>query len=263
MSYCNILAYQIVSPKILQFGKLIIYNNQLYFGNSSNVPTQVTPSSISASNITSGTLSSDRLPTVPITKGGTNATSASTALSNLGGFPKTGGTISGAVNITGKLDVQNTAMHIGFGNSGAKLNFGDGNYVYLYENPDDTLVIYADKGIHLQCGSNSSYDITAQHGTDTAISLLGGGSSGKVVAGTFSYSGSDKSVNVGFEPVLVLMTSGQSSLQIGTVSSQGAEICANNGWKYDSISSYIYSNGFYLRTDVVTANITVAYAAFG
>lgn len=38
----------------------------------------------SASHITSGTLSSDRLPTVPITKGGTGATTASGALSNLG-----------------------------------------------------------------------------------------------------------------------------------------------------------------------------------
>lgn len=38
----------------------------------------------SASNITSGTLSSDRLPTVPITKGGTGATTAAGALTNLG-----------------------------------------------------------------------------------------------------------------------------------------------------------------------------------
>ena len=37
----------------------------------------------SASNITSGTLSSNRLPTVPVTKGGTGATSASTARTNL------------------------------------------------------------------------------------------------------------------------------------------------------------------------------------
>lgn len=38
----------------------------------------------SASNITSGTFSTSRLPTVPITKGGTGATSVSGALSNLG-----------------------------------------------------------------------------------------------------------------------------------------------------------------------------------
>lgn len=37
-----------------------------------------------ASDITSGTLSSDRLPTVPIAKGGTGATTAAGALTNLG-----------------------------------------------------------------------------------------------------------------------------------------------------------------------------------
>lgn len=37
-----------------------------------------------ASNITSGTISSDRLPTVPIAKGGTGATTAAAALTNLG-----------------------------------------------------------------------------------------------------------------------------------------------------------------------------------
>ena len=37
-----------------------------------------------ASNISAGTLSSDRLPTVPITKGGTGATTAAAALTNLG-----------------------------------------------------------------------------------------------------------------------------------------------------------------------------------
>jgi pyridoxal biosynthesis lyase PdxS len=41
----------------------------------------------SASNITSGTLSSDRLPTVPIAKGGTGATTAAAALTNLGAAP--------------------------------------------------------------------------------------------------------------------------------------------------------------------------------
>ncbi len=56
---------------------------------SSNVQTQLdgkadSSHSHSASNITSGTLSSDRLPTVPISKGGTGATTAENALTNLG-----------------------------------------------------------------------------------------------------------------------------------------------------------------------------------
>ena len=40
--------------------------------------------SLNASNISSGTLSSDRLPTIPIAKGGTGATTAAGALTNLG-----------------------------------------------------------------------------------------------------------------------------------------------------------------------------------
>lgn len=43
----------------------------------------------SASEINSGTLNSNRLPTVPLTKGGTGATTATQALANLGAAPKT------------------------------------------------------------------------------------------------------------------------------------------------------------------------------
>ena len=39
--------------------------------------------------------------TIPITRGGTDATTASTALSNLGGFSNKGGIINGDVNIYG------------------------------------------------------------------------------------------------------------------------------------------------------------------
>ena len=58
-------------------------------GVTSNVQTQLDGKSASGhkhstSDITSGTLSSDRLPTVPIAKGGTGATTAAGALTNLG-----------------------------------------------------------------------------------------------------------------------------------------------------------------------------------
>ena len=53
----------------------------------------------SASDITSGTLSSDRLPVVPITKGGTGANNAATARANIGAVSKTGDTMSGNLNI--------------------------------------------------------------------------------------------------------------------------------------------------------------------
>ena len=58
-------------------------------GVTSNVQTQIdgkanSSHNHSATNITSGTLSSDRLPTVPVDKGGTGATTAAAALTNLG-----------------------------------------------------------------------------------------------------------------------------------------------------------------------------------
>lgn len=58
-------------------------------GVTSNIQTQLNGKAASshnhaASNITSGTLSSDRLPTVPVSKGGTGATTAAAALTNLG-----------------------------------------------------------------------------------------------------------------------------------------------------------------------------------
>ncbi len=63
------------------------------FDGSTTKSVNITPSAVgaaasshnhAASNITSGTLSSSRLPTVPITKGGTGATTAAGALTNLG-----------------------------------------------------------------------------------------------------------------------------------------------------------------------------------
>ncbi len=223
----------------------------------------------SASDITSGTL--------PISRGGTNATSASSALSNLGGFSASGGTISGAVNITGKLDVQNNVMHIGSGSSGAKLNFGDGDYVYLYESTDDHLYIKADKGLHLQCGSSSSYDITVQHGSDAAISLLSGGGA-KVVSGTFSASGSSKkNVDLGFKPMFVACAT--------RATADWMSICVRTGTHTDnnSYSHYISGgedwtgeidicgtelqsfNGFAIHTNgrIGTGTYTFGYIAIG
>ena len=51
---------------------------------ASDVGASATGHKHSASDINSGTLSSDRLPTVPLTKGGTGATSASAARTALG-----------------------------------------------------------------------------------------------------------------------------------------------------------------------------------
>lgn len=57
-----------------------------------------------ASDINSGTLSSDRLPTVPIAKGGTGATTAAAALTNLGAVAKSGDTMTGDLRLdSGKI----------------------------------------------------------------------------------------------------------------------------------------------------------------
>lgn len=57
--------------------------------------------------------------------------------SDLGAFPSTGGTVSGNVTITGNLLLK------GGSNYGNKINFGDGDYVHIYENTDDRLEIKA------------------------------------------------------------------------------------------------------------------------
>ena len=57
-------------------------------------------------------------------------------------LPLSGGTITGNLRLKGS------------GNYGNKLNFGDGDYVYLYEDADDRRTIKGDKGINLSTGSN-------------------------------------------------------------------------------------------------------------
>ena len=84
----------------------------------------------SAADITSGIL--------PMDKGGTGAAAASAALSNLGGFPKTGGTISGDTTIQGNLRLQNKSL-----NYNTKINFGDADYVYIREYTDNNMEIKA------------------------------------------------------------------------------------------------------------------------
>ena len=58
-------------------------------------------------------------------------------------LPLTGGTLTGDLR-----------LKTGGGNYGSKLNFGDGDYLYLYEDTDDHLKIRADKGIEFSTGSS-------------------------------------------------------------------------------------------------------------
>ncbi len=82
---------------------------------------------------------------VPITAGGTGANTAAGALSNLGAFPSSGGTIAGDV----KLKTSSS-------NYGCALTFGDSTNVQLKEPINDVLEINANK-INLAMTSGINY----------------------------------------------------------------------------------------------------------
>lgn len=81
--------------------------------------------------------------TMPIANGGTGATSAETALTNLGAFPAAGGTISGDVNVVGVLKV-NGQQAIYYAASTASQTIGTGN---------------ATGGTTIACGSSANVNI--------------------------------------------------------------------------------------------------------
>lgn len=104
--------------------------------------------------------------------------------SEVGAIPISGGTL------TGNLRIKNSS------NYGMKLNFGDGEYVYLHESTDDNLDIKA-KTINFLCTN------LRQNGTDI------GGSN--VVVGTYTGSCSDgqtQSITLGFRPKFVIVYHG-------------------------------------------------------
>jgi hypothetical protein len=63
---------------------------------------------------------------VPIAEGGTSATSAAAALANLGGFPNTGGTLNGALNVNGNITTGGVVQ----GNYLHSTGWVDGTYVH-------------------------------------------------------------------------------------------------------------------------------------
>ena len=114
-------------------------------GVTSNVQTQLDGKAASshnhaASNITSGTLSSDRLPTVPISKGGTGATTAADALTNLGitataselnkldGVTATTAELNYIDGVTSNVQTQlNSKLNLTGGDISGKLNINNTN----------------------------------------------------------------------------------------------------------------------------------------
>lgn len=89
-------------------------------------------------------------------------------------LPLSGGTISGDLRL-GSI-------------SGSKLNFGDGNYVYLYEDVDDHLSIYSKKGIDINT-SSSSFGLTIGSSSGSVpVTIYGTTSAGLTIYGGSSYS---------------------------------------------------------------------------
>jgi len=241
-------------PTTLQHGKLIIWNNQLYFGNSSNVPTTVTPTTVpshthSASDITSGTLS--------LARGGTGATSASSACSNIGALPTSGGTITGALTVNGAVHLNNADIRLGTTSTSSfsVIKIGDGDRVHFTESSDDHLEIYASGGINLK----SSGDVTIN---GKAI----GGSSKNFTTGSLSLSklSSNRWVSLDFTPTFVIAQSYSSgNAAINTITKNGTEALMMGG-NIASYSAATGTNGFYLASGCYTGGgtISVVYAAF-
>lgn len=89
-------------------------------------------------------------------------------------LPLAGGTISGNLAINGTTTTNNIVLNKA-GNFGNKINFGDGDYVYLKEVSDDSLTIYGSKKISLN-GSGFGYSFGSDGLIPTSGSKsLGGG----------------------------------------------------------------------------------------
>ena len=124
-------------------------------------------------------------------------------------LPISGGTITGNLKIKGANAY------------GTKLNFGDGDYVYLYEDTDDHLVIYAKSGIDINTSGtsvkiNNNALITTGNISSYAIS-----SSGGTVNGAITFGGND-------------------SYGIYTSSSNFCCIGTESNYFYKSYANYVY-----------------------
>lgn len=89
-------------------------------------------------------------------------------------LPLAGGTITGSLTINGTTTTNNIVLNKAE-NFGNKINFGDGDYVYLKEASDDSLTIYGSKKISLN-GSGFGYSFGSDGLVPTSGSKsLGGG----------------------------------------------------------------------------------------
>lgn len=107
-------------------------------GNGNNIASTYLTKTGKAASATTADSATSATTATKATQDGNGNDIASTYL------PKAGGTITGNLTLKGS------------GNYGNKINFGDGNYVYLYEDTDDHLTIYGSSGINLVTGSASN-----------------------------------------------------------------------------------------------------------
>lgn len=92
-------------------------------------------------------------------------------------LPLAGGTVTGNLAINGTTTTNNIVLNKA-GNFGNKINFGDGDYVYLKEASDDSLTIYGSRKISLN-GSGFGYSFGSDGLIPTSGSKsLGGGWNG-------------------------------------------------------------------------------------
>ncbi len=225
----------LASSNTLQSGKIIIWQNKLYYGNSSNKP--ITVSIDLSSYATQSWVSSNY---------------AAKSHSHSDYATKNNPTLTGTIHLN------STDIRLGANSSSSnvKVKFGDGEYIYMHEDTDDHLTFYSKKGIDFTSLSNSA----TFSFNGTAI----GGGSGKAVTGSTSYTGSNKTVNIGFEPNFVIFCTNSSYCRIGIITPGGSHAMNGTTWKYDTMNSYTYSSGFYFRTEVVSGSSqTMYYVAFG
>lgn len=156
---------------ILQHGKVIIWNNNLYFGNSSNVPQ---PISVDLSSYATQSWVSSNY----ATKSHTHSDYAT----------------KNNPTLTGTIHLNSTDIRMGANNSSSnvKVKFGDGEYIYLHEDSDDHLTFYSKKGIDFTSQSNSgTFTVNGQTlgGGVTSSTLTSYYGDLRVESGTYSGNG--------------------------------------------------------------------------
>ncbi len=204
-------------PKILQFGKLIVWNNQLYFGNSSNVPAKVSSDTVaahyhSASDITAGILSTAR-----------------------GGTGNANGQAASAVQLATSRSI--------------RVNLGSTSYANFNGTADITPGITGTL--------SASHGGTGYTSLSSLKSALGISSSGEWTYGTFVWTPTQsKTVSLGYQPGIVIVVMDRTYVwgilskysqcdyyyQLGSGGAgQGMGSITSSGFTLDSTSSSITS----------------------